>query len=658
MVHSGGMTNSYTYDNDRLTMITKGGSSSTRYDYSNSGGISKVTNAESGRSTQFGSDASGRLTSINRFNTANGGDPENVSLSYGRLGELTGLSAVNQGGVLSKAEYAYDSDHRPVETILSSMNGKIDYIYTGLDRVSGATHTFGSNSMATTYHYISNGSNATSFVDRMTNNLNVNGVPGAGFEYDYTYKTGSSNIQTITENGVLQHTYSYDALNQLTHDIDATGKITEYTYNTAGNLLRVKEDGVITETYTYGDSDWKDKLTNFNGTEITYGAGGNPIEYDGYTLEWQKGRQLARIFGNSIDISFGYDYNGLRTRKGNTEFLWAGWLLMSQSDGTDTLNWTYDVGGTAVGFKYNGTNYYYIRNLQGDVVAIYNASGSVVAKYDYDAWGVCTVTQNVGGIADVNPIRYRGYYFDVETGLYYLQSRYYNPEWRRFINADSFFDTGAGVLGTNMYAYCLNNPVNLCDPSGLAPSWATGGLLSMYQVLEDMSYPLLSLLNAGNISSHFNAVFNAIGFFNEIGFGGYGNPTTESGIISMFTGMAKSLYQMASLVIDNVSGINDILDAFSFFTADRIGNLFTGAIWEEINKAHSTDRWNQIGATLFYIGGVGAIIGTTLVAPVVSIPAIIGAGLTGWGSAIALGITSRDMNEWMSLWGLKELLGY
>ena len=116
----------------------------------------------------------------------------------------------------------------------------------------------------------------------------------------------------------------------------------------------------------------------------------------------------------------------------------------------------------------NGTLYYYVRNLQGDVNLILNTDNEIVVWYEYDAWG--NIVQTGGTLVDtlgiLNPLRYRGYVYDTETGLYYLQTRYYNPEWGRFINADGYVSTGQGILGNNMFAYCLNNPVLLYDPSG------------------------------------------------------------------------------------------------------------------------------------------------------------------------------------------------
>ena len=133
-----------------------------------------------------------------------------------------------------------------------------------------------------------------------------------------------------------------------------------------------------------------------------------------------------------------------------------------------------------MGFEYNGTKYWYDKNLQGDITAIRNASGTLVAQYVYDAWGNHRqitdgsgndVSNNETHIANINPFRYRGYYFDVETGWYYLNARYYDPNVGRFISPDCYVSTGQGLLGHNMFAYCNNNPVNMIDNSGYWPQW-------------------------------------------------------------------------------------------------------------------------------------------------------------------------------------------
>ena len=149
---------------------------------------------------------------------------------------------------------------------------------------------------------------------------------------------------------------------------------------------------------------------------------------------------------------------------------------------TSKILYQFDENGQRTGFTYNGTQYYYLYNLQGDVVAVLDSNASIVAKYTYDAWGKVlsvtnasdTVQTSASFIGNINPIRYRGYYYDVETGFYYLQSRYYDPETGRFVNADGLVQTGTGLMDKNMYAYCLDDPVNLVDNTGCdpVPMWA------------------------------------------------------------------------------------------------------------------------------------------------------------------------------------------
>jgi|GEM_PF-4953108 len=159
-------------------------------------------------------------------------------------------------------------------------------------------------------------------------------------------------------------------------------------------------------------------------------------------------------------------------------YIWAGGLLVARytpaqnGNPAETLAWRYDQGGIMLGFARTigtgdtavTTNYFYVRNLQNDVVAVLNAAGDIVAEYIYDAWG--NLLYSSGYMADINPIRYRGYYWDAEIGLFYLQSRYYDPSLRRFISADLYMDTADGIMGTNMYAYCHNDPINYYDPDG------------------------------------------------------------------------------------------------------------------------------------------------------------------------------------------------
>ena len=163
------------------------------------------------------------------------------------------------------------------------------------------------------------------------------------------------------------------------------------------------------------------------------------------TLTWQNGRQLSTLVNGNTSISYQYNEEGLRTSKTvngiTTEYYWNGSILLAQKTGDSCLHFLYDEDGALVGFNNETKTYIYTRNAQGDIVSITDiATETVVATYTYDSWGnVLTAT---GIMANINPFRYRGYYYDTETGLYYLQSRYYDAEVGRFLNAD-------GVLGAN-----------------------------------------------------------------------------------------------------------------------------------------------------------------------------------------------------------------
>ncbi len=178
--------------------------------------------------------------------------------------------------------------------------------------------------------------------------------------------------------------------------------------------------------------------------------------------------------GEGATWQYEYDINGMRSKRtnGNVTHRYiynCSQLSCLQISNAGTMYFTYDDRGRPFTVNFNGVTYSYVLNLQGDVVAITDATGKSVVDYSYDAWGKTSGRQNSAeGLALLryNPLRYRGYVYDTETGLYYLQSRYYNPEIGRFINADAFASTGQGALGNNMYAYCLNNPVMGYDPLG------------------------------------------------------------------------------------------------------------------------------------------------------------------------------------------------
>jgi RHS repeat-associated protein len=179
---------------------------------------------------------------------------------------------------------------------------------------------------------------------------------------------------------------------------------------------------------------------------------------------------------NGTDVYYTYNADGIRIQKmagalGHVYVL-DGSTILKETIYTagvlaDTLCYYYDESGVS-GLEYNGTKYTYVKNLQGDVIRIINSNGATVVEYKYDAWGnILSVTGSLAStLGAINPFRYRGYYYDTESGWYYLNSRYYDPQVGRFLNADGYVSTGQGLSSYNMFAYCLGNPVGRKDISG------------------------------------------------------------------------------------------------------------------------------------------------------------------------------------------------
>ena len=198
------------------------------------------------------------------------------------------------------------------------------------------------------------------------------------------------------------------------------------------------------------------------------------------TFSWKNGRQLAALTKNNKTTSYIYDISGVRTQKSIDGTVTKYYYndsnnLVSMTVGDKTLMFYYDQNGSVSSVLYNGVMYYYIKNLQGDIMRIVDENGNSIAIYAYDQWGKPTQmrkpTTTTVDLVNYNPFLYRGYVYDSDSGLYYLQSRYYDPVTGRFLNADIYCDTGASVLGTNMFAYCENNNVSRIDITG--NSWAT-----------------------------------------------------------------------------------------------------------------------------------------------------------------------------------------
>ena len=236
-------------------------------------------------------------------------------------------------------------------------------------------------------------------------------------------------------------------------------------------------------------------MVSYDGKVCEYDSIGNPYTYMGNTLVWKNGRQLAQ-FGDIA--TFEYNSNGIRTSKTangtTTKFYLSGSKILRQEDSSgNCIDFIYGAGGV-VGFRFNDKTYYYRKNLLGDVIGIFDDNRQQITKYTYKSWGEHEIkvlynntfidieeykTYNINSndnikVSELNPFRYRSYYYDIETKLYYLKSRYYDSETGRFINADDIVAldvTSQAINGINLYVYCLNNPINEIDESGYFIIW-------------------------------------------------------------------------------------------------------------------------------------------------------------------------------------------
>ena len=429
----------------------------------------------------------------------------------------------SSGNAIANSSASYAKDNLPTLYQISSTRYAY-YDYDSINRLASRTLTTG-RPIYNTYTYKLSQRNAEDSITYRTNQLGLEIVDNTAYRYYYDNVGNITEIKkgerdtsvsantTETKNYSNYKSYTYDALGQLRRENNASTNTTSaWNYDTLGNI-----ESVITYDYTTGDlgnletgidyqytddgkSGWSrllttlvyktytydaegNRTTTVNDTKtITYDNIGNPVNYLGANLTW-RGRQLKKYVDGSTTVSYLYDANGLRGSKTvngvKSTYTYVGDKLVyeSRSDGKE-FYFFYDSYNNLTAIRYisgSTDNYYYVTtNLQGDVLGIYTGGGVLLASYEYDAWGNCTVTSHNANftIGEDNPIRYRGYYYDSETGLYYLQSRYYDPEIGRFINADGYVTTGQGVLSYNMFAYCSNSPVMYSDPSGCLPEWA------------------------------------------------------------------------------------------------------------------------------------------------------------------------------------------
>ena len=479
---------SYGYDSlGRTTSVRYEDGAQVDYIYDNNGNLGLLTDSASGRKTQYFYDFQDRLM---RWEQSGSGYENRVTWGYDDNNNLSSQKQTLNGTTYTTS-YTYDKDNRLTKTTAGSVSASYSYDtlgrMTALDAQSG-----GKSVLKTTIGY--NDPSSTTATGQ------VKTWKSGATTYTYAYDA-RGNITSVSD-GQSTMTYAYDSFDQLVRENNqAAGKTWTYAYDDGGNIQSKTEYAYTTGslgaaertvTYGYGDAGWSDLLTSIDGQSLTTDALGNLLSDGTWAYTWQHGRQLAGMNKSGQTITYGSDSDGKRITKtvdGTTyNYHYLGDQLVELTWDGNKLHFTYDSTGP-LSVNCNGTEYFYVKNAQGDVTGLVSASGTRVVTYTYDAWGNPLTT--TGSLATTlgaqNPLRYRGYVYDTETGLYYLQSRYYNPGWGRFINVDSQLNCSMDIGGCNAFAYCLNNPVNMADIDGHVPKWLSGALTVVSGITQAIS---------------------------------------------------------------------------------------------------------------------------------------------------------------------------
>ena len=473
-------------DFNRVTGVVYGEETAPRYeyDYNAQGKVARVRDNLLNRTTQSEYDLANRPVRVKTSEDAKHVYTGQVAYDnvYGNLSEFTEKVGENRQEYGTK--FGYDDENRPTSLTYSASGKEIGQSTTTIDKLNRTTFSavqLGSKTFTSEYHFAAGGYGTGS----VTNLVASITQPGCNCGYGYD---DNGNIASATLNGKWTG-YTYDELGQLIQVNDHSdtrsgenGTTWKYTYDLGGNILKKERfayadttNPLETVTYTYGDANWRDKLTAVNGSTIRYDAIGNPLSDGTWTYTWQNGRQLQKMQKAGVTAEFVHNADGLRVQKMvngvATKYTLHGKNIVHMTSGADELHFFYDAQNKPAVVIFNGIAYAYLYDLQGDVIGLVDNNGTQMVSYTYDAWG--KMLSKTGTLAStlgtIQPFRYRGYALDEETELYYNQSRFYNPSIARFITADTTGVLTASLKSLtekNLFAYCDNNPVMRKDIDG------------------------------------------------------------------------------------------------------------------------------------------------------------------------------------------------
>lgn len=452
----------------------------------------------------------------NRLITINASNGNNFKYTYDENSNL-----VSERNINGTNNYTYTDDKITREDIISFYFKTYTYSSDSFEQlqtinyyidVMGDTPTIQNNFVYET----KNVNGKTTYTGRINEAIYV--VDGDTLRFVYEYDI-FSNITKITKyiNNVVDYVEenTYDIFNQLTQQVLTKENVTystSYTYDSRGNVTNIIEsnetEGDITSiiSLTYND---KNELLSVNdyGTLYTntYSSNGMLTKYLGWNISYDM-RNISSLNNGDTSIDFEYNADGIRISKiiNNTttiDYTLDGTnIIREKSTGANNyqIDYYYDSNGSIIGFRYNYNHYIYLKNIQNDIIGIVDESGNLVVEYMYDAYGnICYMIDNSGiSLGTINPFRYRSYYFDNETGWYYLNSRYYNPELARFVTMDEieFLGYNENIFSYNLYSYCENNPTKHIDSDGNAAANIIGGIVGG-AAGATLGYLLAELLN-------------------------------------------------------------------------------------------------------------------------------------------------------------------
>ena len=346
--------------------------------------------------------------------------------------------------------------------------------------------------------------NYEDYIYNITSDVKVDKIKNNIYEMEYRYN--DFGLISYYSYGDMVYEYKYDDYGQL-NSYKINGDIKYIDYDNSGNIIQYNNN-----EYRYTSVGNLNRMISLNGQNIEYDEIGNPTKYKNLDLIWN-GRTL-KSYGNA---KFNYDKYGNRIQKhvGNntTNYYYDNSNIIYECNDDYVIYYIY-LNDSIIGLKYNGKDYYYVKNAQNDVLGIVDQNGNLVVSYTYDPFG--NIIEVSGLLKDSlgfdNPIRFKSYYYDKEIDLYYLQTRYYDPSCGRFINQDdTIYLQGTYLLNNaskNLYAYCMNDPINKIDEKGTSARWVIASCKFLYADLDLISDDRLGatmlVLNGGNVYTAFH----------------------------------------------------------------------------------------------------------------------------------------------------------